>query len=159
MTRSMLPSVFGRGDEGFGSLFREVERVFDDFARRAPFTGTLTNGLNTLLMPRVDIAETAGAIDVTAELPGVSEKDVEVSVAHGVLTIRGEKKIERDEKGKDWQVIERSHGSFHRSIQLGFDPDPAKVEAKFEKGVLTIHLPKPAEDVSMPKKIAIKSLG
>ena len=157
MTRSMLPSLFGRGDESFGSLFREVERVFDDFARRTPLAGTITNGLNNLLLPRVDVAETADAIDVTAELPGVSEKDVEVSVARGVLTISGEKKIERDEKGKDWQVIERSHGSFHRAIQLGFDPDPAKVEAKFEKGVLTVHLAKPAEDVATPKKIEIKS--
>jgi HSP20 family protein len=157
MTRSMLPSLFGRGDESFGSLFREVERVFDDFARRAPFAGTTTDGLNTLLLPRVDVAETAEAVDVTAELPGVSEKDVEVAVARGVLTIRGEKKIERDETGKDWQVIERSHGSFHRAVPLGFDPDPAKVEAKFDKGVLTVHLPKPAEDVSAPKKIEIKS--
>lgn len=157
MTRSMLPSLFGRGDESFGSLFREVERVFDDFARRAPFAGTPTNGLNTLLLPKVDVAESTDAVDVTAELPGVSEKDVEVSVARGVLTLRGEKKIERDAKGKDWQVIERSHGSFHRAIQLGFDPDPAKVEARFEKGVLTVHLPKPAEEVSAPRKIEIKS--
>lgn len=157
MTRSMLPSLFGRGDESFGSLFREVERVFDDFARRAPFAGTPTNGFNALLLPKVDVAESTDAVDVTAELPGVSEKDVEVSVARGVLTIRGEKKIERDDKGKDWQVVERSHGSFHRAIQLGFDPDPAKVEARFEKGVLTVHLPKPAEEVTAPRKIEIKS--
>jgi HSP20 family protein len=153
----MLPSLFGRGDEPIGSLFREVERVFDDFTRRAPFAGVVSGGANGMLLPRIDVAETADALDITAELPGVSEKDVEVSVARGILTIRGEKKVERDEKGKDWQVIERSHGSFQRSVQLGFDPDPAKVEAKFDKGVLTVHLPKPPEDVRAPRKIEIKS--
>jgi HSP20 family protein len=96
------------------------------------------------------------AIEVTAELPGVDEKDVDVTLANGVLTVRGEKKTERDEEDKDknWHVVERSYSSFSRAIPLPFDPDPAKVEAKFDKGVLHIHLPKPAE--IKQQKIEIK---
>jgi HSP20 family molecular chaperone IbpA len=95
----------------------------------------------------IDLAESKDAIEVTAELPGVDEKDLDVTLANGMLTIRGEKRTEHDEQDKDknWHVVERSYGSFSRAIPLPFDPDPAKVEAKFDKGVLHIHLPKPAE--------------
>jgi HSP20 family molecular chaperone IbpA len=91
------------------------------------------------------IAESKDAIDVTAELPGVDEKDLDVTLANGMLTVRGEKRTERDEqdKEKNWHVVERSYGSFSRAIPLPSDPDAAKVEAKFDKGVLHIHLPKP----------------
>jgi HSP20 family protein len=95
---------------------------------------------------------------VTAELPGVDEKDVDVTLEQDVLTIRGEKKTARDEQNKDknWHVVERSYGSFSRAIPLPFDPDPAKVEAKFDKGVLHIHLPKPAEVAKKQQKIEVK---
>jgi Hsp20/alpha crystallin family len=84
------------------------------------------------------------AIDLTAELPGAEEKDVDVTLADGMLTIRGEKKTERDEQDKDknWHVVERSYGSFSRIIPLPFDPDPGKVEAKFDKGVFARPLAK-----------------
>jgi HSP20 family protein len=97
---------------------------------------------------------------VTAELPGVEEEDVNVTLADGVLTIRGEKKSERDEQDKDksWHVVERSYGSFSRTISLPLDPDSAKVEAKFDKGVLHIHLPKPVEMAKKQQKIEIKRL-
>src|SRR5438128_10306686 len=110
------------------------------------------------LSPKIDIAESKDAIDMTAELPGVDEKDLDVTLANGVLTIRGEKKTERDEQDKDknWHVVERSYGSFSRAIPLPFDPDPAKVEAKFDKGVLHIRLPKPAEVAQKQQKIEIK---
>jgi HSP20 family protein len=113
-----------------------------------------------MLAPRIDIAESKDAIDLTAELPGVDEKDVDVTLADGMLTIRGEKKAERDEKDKDknknWHVVERSYGSFSRTISLPFDPDSTKVKAEFEKGVLHIHLPKPAEVAKKQQKIEIK---
>jgi HSP20 family protein len=107
---------------------------------------------------KIDIAESKDAVDVTAELPGVDEKDLDVTLANGVLTIRGEKRTERNEQDKDknWHVVERSYGSFSRAIPLPFDPDPAKVEAKFDKGVLHIHLPKPAEVAQKQQKIEIK---
>ena len=154
MARSYLPSLFGRDDDPFGSLFREVQKTFDDFSRRSPLSGFGSD----MLAPRIDIAESKDAIDLTAELPGVDEKDVDVTLANGVLTIRGEKKAERDEKDKDknWHVVERSYGSFSRTISLPFDPDSAKVEAKFDKGVLHVHLPKPAEVAKKQQKIEIK---
>src|ERR1700758_740618 len=154
MARSYLPSLFGRDDDPFGSLFREVQKTFEDFSRRSPLAGLSSE----MLAPRIDIAESKDAIDLTAELPGVDEKDVDVTLADGVLTIRGEKKAERDEKDKDknWHVVERSYGSFSRTISLPFDPDSAKVEAKFEKGVQHIHLPKPAEGAKKQQKIEVK---
>jgi HSP20 family protein len=154
MARSYLPSLFGRDDDPFGSLFREVQKTFEDFSRRSPLAGFGSD----MLAPKIDVGESENAIDLTAELPGVDEKDVDVTLADGVLTIRGEKKAERDEKDKDknWHVVERSYGSFSRTISLPFDPDSAKVEAKFDKGVLHIHLPKPAEVAKKQQKIEIK---
>jgi HSP20 family protein len=154
MARSYLPSFFGRDDDPFGSLFREVQKTFEDFSRRSPVAGLSSE----MLAPKIDIAESKDAIDLTAELPGVEEKDVDVTLADGMLTIRGEKKSKRDEtdKERNWHVVERSYGSFSRTISLPFDPDPAKVEAKFDKGVLHIHLPKPAEVAKKQQKIEIK---
>jgi HSP20 family protein len=151
MARPYLPSFFGRGDDPFGSLFREVQRTFEDFSQRTPFARFSADTLS----PKIDIAESKDAVDVTAELPGVDEKDLDVTLANGVLTIRGEKKTERNEQDKDknWHVVERSYGSFSRAIPLPFDPDSTKVEAK---GVLYIHLPKPAEVSQKEQKIEIK---
>lgn len=159
MARSHLPSVFGGSNEGLGSLFREIEKTFDDFSRRSPLMGFAGFG-DGLAAPKIDVAEGKDAIEVTAELPGVDEKDIDVTLTNAVLTIRGEKKAEREESGKDknWHVTERSYGSFSRTIALPYDPDSAKVEAKFDKGVLRIRLPKPAEVASKEKKIEIRKV-
>jgi HSP20 family protein len=151
MARPYLPSFFGRGDDPFGSLFREVQKTFEDFSQRTP----LARFGSDTLSPQIEIAEGKDAIEVTAELPGVDEKDLDVTLANGVLTIRGEKRTERDEQDKDmnWHLVERRYGSFSRAIPLPFDPDPAKVEAKFDGGVLHIRLPKPAEVAKKQQKI------
>jgi HSP20 family molecular chaperone IbpA len=94
MARPYLPSFFGRGDDPFGSLFREVQKTFEDFSQRTPFARFSADTLS----PKIDIAESKDAIDVTAELPGVDEKDLDVTLANGMLTIRGEKRTERDER-------------------------------------------------------------
>jgi len=156
MAGSYLPSLFGRNGD-IGSLLREVEKTFEDFSRRTPFAGFPGFG-ESLAAPKIDVAEGKDGIDVTAELPGVDEKDIDVTLTDGVLTIRGEKKSERDEQDKDksWHVVERSYGSFSRSIRLPYDPDQSKVEAKFDKGVLHVHLPKPAEVAKKEKKIEIR---
>jgi len=156
MARSYLPSFFGRGEEPLGSLFRDVEKVFEEFSRRPPFMSATEAG--ALAGPKIDVAETKDAIDVTAELPGVEDKDIELTLANGLLTIRGEKKSERDEQDpkKNWHVIERSYGSFSRSIALPFEPASDRVEAKFDKGVLRVHLPKPPEVANKQQKIEIK---
>ena len=95
---------------------------------------------------------------MTAELPGVEEKDIELTLANGLLTIRGEKKTERDEKdtNKNWHVIERSYGAFSRSIALPFEPASDKVEAKFDKGVLKVTAAKKPEAVKAERKIEVK---
>ncbi len=157
MAGSPLPSMFTRSNEGLGSLFREIEKTFDDFSRRGPLAGFARFG-DGMTAPKIDVVEAKDAIEVTAELPGVDEKDIDLTLSNGVLTIRGEKKAERDETGKDksWHVIERSYGSFSRTIALPYDPDSAKVEAKFDKGVLRVRLPKPAEIAKKEKKIEIR---
>jgi len=154
MANRYLPSFFGRGDDPFRSLFQEVQKTFEDFSRRTPFARFGSD----LLSPKIDVAESQDAVEVTAELPGIEAKDVDVTHVDDVLTIRGEKKSERDEEDKDknWHVVERSYGSFSRAIPLPFDPDAAKVEAKFDKGVLRIRLPKPAEATKKEQKIEIK---
>ena len=154
MPNRYLSSFFGRGDDPFRSLFQEVQKTFEDFSRRTPFARFGSD----MLSPKIDVAESKDAVEVSAELPGVDEKDVEVTLAHDVLTIRGEKKTERKEQDEDknWHVVERSHGPFTRAIPLPFDPDAANVEAKFDKGVLRIRLPKPAEMAKKQHKIEIK---
>jgi HSP20 family protein len=151
----MLPSFFGREDPGFGSLFREVERVFDDFSRRIPagFTSVEPGVIN----PRIDVSETPEALEISAELPGVQEKDIEVTLANGMLTIKGEKKVERQQKDKNWHVTERSSGSFVRSIPLSFEPEQSAIEAHFDHAVLKIRLPKPKEAVRKSARIPITS--
>ena len=154
-----LPSMFTRGNDGLGSLFREIERTFDDFSRRSPLAGFAGFGGDGATMPKIDVCEGKDAIDVMAELPGCNEKDIDVTVSEGILTIRGEKKTERDEtdKEKNWHMVERSYGSFSRSIPLPFTPDSAKVEAKFDKGVLRVKLPKPADVAKKEKKIEVRA--
>jgi HSP20 family protein len=156
--RNLLPSLWGREGEGrdaFRSLQREIDRVFDDFGRfNVPTFGL---GGDNGWSPRVDISETDKALEVTAELPGVDEKDVDVTLADNVLTIKGEKRAEKEEKNKNFQRVERSYGMFQRSIPLPFEADSSKVEASFNKGVLKVTLPKPAGAKAKTQKIAIKS--
>ena len=154
MAGSYLPSMFGRDGGPLGSLFHDIERTFEDFSRRVPFAGFGEAGA---LATKIDVAETKDGIEVTAELPGVEEKDVDITLSNDMLIVRGEKKVERDEKEKNWHLVERSYGSFSRTIALPYEPDPAQVDAKFEKGVLRIRLPKPPEVAKKEKKIAIKS--
>ena len=108
-------------------------------------------------MPAVDIAETDKAYEITAELPGMDEKNIEVKFADGVLTIKGEKKEEKEEKKKDYYLSERSYGSFQRSFQVPDGVDTDKIEATFKKGVLTVTLPKSAEAQKAAKKIDVKA--
>ena len=108
-------------------------------------------------MPTVDISETDKAYEITAELPGMDEKNVEVKLANGLLTIKGEKQDEKEEKKKDYHMRERSYGSFERSFQVPDGVDADKIEANFKKGVLTVILPKSAEAQKAEKKITVKS--
>ncbi len=149
----------------FESLRRDVERLFDEFDDgfwRSPFRSSLFAGapfrrVELPAPPAVDVSETDKAYEITADLPGMDEKNVEVKVASGVLTIKGEKQDEKEEKKKDYYMRERSFGSFERSFQVPDDVDPDKIEASFKKGVLSVTLPKSAEAEKAAKQITIKA--
>lgn len=156
--RSLMPHFGSReamASDPFNQLQREVDRLFGDFSHslsteRWPFT---RNGPLTL---RVDVSETNKALEVSAELPGVEEKDIDVSLNDDMLTIRAEKKAEKESKEKTWHTVERSYGSVQRTIGIPFAVDPDKVDAKFDKGVLKITLPKPPENERKSRNIKIK---
>jgi HSP20 family protein len=156
--RSLIPIGRGR-DVGrreytpFWSLQREIDRLFDDFTHGFPSLSSAAGGQE--LMPAMDVTETNTEIEVTAELPGLEEKDVQINLADNVLTIRGEKKSERDEKTKDYRVVERNYGSFYRTMELPAGVDPDKIKASIAKGVLKVVVPKPAP--AQVKTISVKS--
>jgi HSP20 family protein len=155
--RSLIPSGNGgtrtiSAANPFGFLHREIDRLFDDFTRGLDGSGQ--GQVN--LVPSIDVSETDKAIAITAEMPGLERKDVEISVEDDVLTIRGEKKVEseQDDKNKNYHLSERSYGVFYRVLQLPPGVDPSKIEASMSNGVLKITIPKPAR--SEPKKIEVK---
>ena len=149
------------------SLRREIDRVFDDFGGsmwRSPFRRSLFDvqplwqrESTWAAAPAVDVAETEKAYEITAELPGMDEKNVEVKFADGVLTVKGEKQEEKEEKKKDYYLSERSYGSFQRAFQVPDGVDADKIEASFKNGVLTVTMPKSVEAQKSAKKITVKA--
>ena len=123
--------------------------------RGRPRARTCSPARGSRITPALDIAETDTAVEVTAELPGVQEQDLEVSITDGVLTLKGEKATDREEKEKDYHLVERRYGSFRRSIPLGFVPEDGKVEAHFADGILKLRIEKPATAVSKTQTIKI----
>lgn len=136
----------------FHSLRDEMDRLFEAFSTQLP----ATRSENTLGF-RVDISETDKAIEVKAELPGVAEKDIDVQLHGDILTIRGEKAAEKEDKQKNYHLIERQYGSFARSLRLPFEPKDADVKANFKHGVLNISVAKPEEVKPAAKKIEVKA--
>lgn len=141
----------------FLSLHREVNRLFDDvfrsFDSRVPAFGSFST--MSAAWPNVEISETEKEIKVTAEIPGLEEKDVELLIDDDVLTLRGEKRSETEDKEKHFS--ERYYGRFERRIPLGMDVEEDKVDARFKNGVLTVVLPKSERAQSQVKRIEIKS--
>ena len=150
--RSLIPSRDGgalmRPDFGLFGLHREIDRLFSEFAQ-----GVGPNGAQNIV-PNIEISETDKAIEVTAEMPGLERKDVEISVDDDTLTIRGEKKVEENRKDRNVQLSERSYGVFVRVLQLPPGIDPSSVQATMSNGILKLTIPKPAQ--SEPKKIEVK---
>jgi HSP20 family protein len=155
MIKSLIPVGTDRGvsrreSNPFSFLQQEIDRLFEGVTRGFPtFGGTGAN------FPRMDVSETDKTIEIEAELPGLETKDVQINLSDNVLTIRGEKKSEREEKSKDYHLVERSFGSFARSVEL---PQGVKVEdisAEIAKGVLKVSVRKPAPKQS--KQIEVKS--
>lgn len=109
------------------------------------------------LAPSADVGETDKGFEITVELPGLEEKDLDVTVSEGMLVLKGEKQSEREEKGKEYHLTERSYGSFRRAFRLPDNVNSDKIEATFQKGVLTILVPKTASAKSKARKVAIAS--
>lgn len=146
------------GTFGFpGGLFAEMHdrmnRVFEDFWQDFP---TVTASSLPALSPRVEVEEKDKAFLVTAELPGLDEGDIDISIAEDSLTIKGEKKTEAERDEKNVHVSERSYGSFRRSFRLPPEADADKITADFTKGVLSISVPKKSDKESPVKKVKIK---
>jgi len=140
------------------SLQRTVNRVFDNFFEGFSLSsfGSLEDRMRSFT-PRVDISESDKEFQVTAELPGMDEKNLDISLANSVLTLKGEKKEEKEDKRKDYYRMERSYGMFRRTIPLPEGVDLEKVEASFREGVLTVTLPKMVEAQKERKRIPIKA--
>ncbi|MGO4869445.1 MAG: Hsp20/alpha crystallin family protein [Roseiarcus sp.] len=151
----------------FETLRREIDRVFDTvgsgswpFAlgrRSFQFDLPWPREANWALNPAVDVTEKDKEFEISAELPGLSEKDIEVKLSNGTLVIKGEKKEEKEEREKDYYLSERRFGSFVRSFAVPEGVDADKIEATFAKGVLTIKLPKTAEAQKSETKIPVKA--
>ena len=143
----------------FASLQREMNRLFDDFfggTQWSPWT-TFERGNVEAFTPRVDVSESDKEIKISAELPGMDENDIDVSLTRDTLTIKGEKKEDKEDKGKDYYRVERSYGLFTRSIPLPVDVNTDKVEATFKKGILYVTLPKAVSAIQKTKKVPVKS--
>ena len=146
-------------------LFRsDMDRLFDRFARGFGLP-SLRNIADleppwrsfVLSAPPIDMSEDDGAYKISAELPGLDAKDVEVSVSGDRLVVKGEKRQQQEEKNKNYYLSERTYGSFERSFELPVSVDRGKIAADFSRGVLTITMPKTAEIQKQQKKIEIKS--
>ncbi len=159
--KSFLPSLWSSNEDKnvdvFQTLHKEMNRVFDDFHRGFNFPA-FKNDLRfegSVLSPKVNVTETDNTIEISAELPGVEEKDIDVSLSDQVLTIKAEKKSETEDTSKDYHLVERSYGSFQRSLRLPFDIEADHVKADFKNGVLMVSLPKPPELEKSVKKIKV----
>jgi HSP20 family protein len=128
---------------------REIDRVFD------AFFGQTDQGRRWV--PPIDLVEAEDRFLLKADLPGLSESDVNIEVQDGTLTISGERKAEHEQREKGWYRIERSFGSFNRSLTLPDGVDPERIEASFSDGVLEVRIPKPEE--RKPRRISISSPG
>lgn len=148
------PSRYREEGDPFMTLHREMNRLFDDVFRgfdMAPFG----NMSRMAAWPHVEVVENDKDVRISAELPGLDDKEVEVLMGDGVLTIRGEKKSEIEDKERAFS--ERTYGRFERRIPLGQDVDEDKIEAAFKNGVLTVTVPRTAQAAAQIKRIAINS--
>jgi HSP20 family protein len=139
---------------------RDLDRMFEDLWQNfdLPAFGRFERE-RSMITPRLDLHETENEIVVTAELPGMEEKDVEVVLGDNVLTIKGEKKAEHEEKEKGYAYSERSYGSFERRIPIDTEIVSDKVDAAFKSGVLTVTLPKKPEARKHFKRVPVRGSG
>jgi HSP20 family protein len=146
---------FGR--DPFVAFRREIDRLFDDFFSPASNRASESPGFVRGGWPSIDVDEMENAYKVTAEVPGLEEKDIDVNLRDNVLTINGERRKVREEKEENRTYSERFYGRFHRTIPFATEVDADKVEATFKSGVLTVTLPKNPKAQEKTRRISIKS--
>ncbi len=141
----------------FSAMRTEMDRVFDDFLGtgwgRLP--RVFASSDKGPAAPSIDVRENGNEVVIEAELPGMKEEDVDVELRDGILTIKGEKKIEEEKKEDDYHITERRYGSFQRSFRVPDNVDQEKIEASMEKGVLHLKLPKMVEAKTQSRKISV----
>ena len=147
-----------QGNDPFSLLQREVNRAFDEVFRGFPAVGRGAAGLGGFA-PQLDVRETEQGLEIAAELPGMSEQDVDLRLEGDLLTLAGEKKDERTQEGGGLHLTERSFGRFQRSFRLPYRPDPNQVQAQFDKGVLRVTLPRPQPQQQGGGRIQIQAGG
>ncbi len=164
--KAATPSTAMQMWRPFENLRHEVDRLFEDFYTSLPFRPPFRRPAfdiepfwapkSWVTVPTVDFVEHEDAFEMTADLPGLDEKNIELKVANGVLTIKGEKTEDKEEKEGDFHLRERRFGSFERLFHLPETVDTDKIEASFKHGVLTVKMPKAAEAQKSAKKIEVK---
>ncbi len=160
--RNLLPALQrptgGDVDHPFYSLQRQMNTLFDDFFSGFDLTPRSFAGKGFgAFSPSVDVKESEGEFTIRAELPGVEEKDIEVTVTGDSVTIKGEKNEEKEDKGESYYYMERSYGSFNRVIPLSAETDADKAQASFKNGVLNITIPKSQAAKEKGTKVPIKT--
>ena len=151
--------------EPIRALRNQIDRLMADFdwpdlrhawPRKLPMPGVSWPSTG-IAIPPVDLVERNGGYELQAELPGLNGDQIEVKLSHGMVTIKGEKSSERIEDEDDYYLRERSFGSFQRSFRVPADVDSDKIEARFDKGVLKVTLPKSAAAIENERKIKVKA--
>ena len=158
MSRNSLPNKLPEASESsfFPNLQREMNRLFEQFRTGYPFPDVANRSVfGTAGFPAIDVVDTDEVLKVSAEVPGVKEEDLDVSISGEVLTLKGEKSSDHEEKEDNYHRIERQYGSFRRQIPLGFTPEEGAVKASFKDGILSLTIKKPANVKSGVQKIAI----
>lgn len=160
---SNAPAAAGEAWRPFQALRSEIDQIFDDFGNgfwNRPFRSLARlerNFSKSISAPAVDVAESDKAYEITAELPGLDEKNIDIKVANGGLTIKGEKREESEEKKKDYYVSERRYGTVERYFTLPEGVNADKIEATFKNGVLKVTLPKTEEAQKPAKTIDVRA--
>jgi HSP20 family protein len=155
--KSQVPANREDFYDPFVTFRREVDRMFDDFFSGVGARATQHWGGGFGVVPTVDVTDAEKEMVVTAELPGLDEKDFEVTLSGDVLTIKGEKKEETENRNGGAYYVERRFGSFSRSVRLPFTVEDGQIDAKYDKGVLTVRVPKPAEAQRPVRRIEVKA--
>ena len=159
MKNSTVPSLFGTREDApfaFHPLHKEMDRLFDDFRKMIPrFATDEVVDSQGLITPKLDVSETEDALKIDVELPGVEEKDIDLTVTGQSLVLSGEKSTTREEEQEGRKLVERSFGRYLRTLPLGFDINPDLVDAQFNNGVLAITVKKPPEAIDRSQKIKL----